>query len=92
LILHSLPFTVKAEKSKAIKKFIDTPSSYRLNLDLSTQEDPAMISRFFKKKPKPVEPKKPAPKKEEHSSSVSKKILTAEGWKRMMMRKSGKNR
>jgi hypothetical protein len=50
-----------------------------------------MISRFFKRKPKAPEPKKAAPKKSEpESPPSSKKLLTAEGWKRMMMRKSGK--
>jgi hypothetical protein len=54
-----------------------------------------MIARFFRKKPKdepparkkaheePIREKKPAP---------SQKILTAEGWKRMMMRKSNKGK
>jgi hypothetical protein len=48
-----------------------------------------MISRFFKKKPKST-PEKAPPKKE--SFSPPKKLLTAEGWKRMMMRKSGKSK
>jgi len=51
-----------------------------------------MISRFFKKKAKPspskAEPKKKATPSERSSSSP--KLLTAEGWKRLMMRKSGK--
>ena len=54
-----------------------------------------MISRFFKKKPKPAappeKPKAAAPKEvavlKGKPSSPSKKLLTAEGWKRMMMRK-----
>jgi hypothetical protein len=55
-----------------------------------------MISRFFKKKPKAPEPKKAASGKSSRSESPredpapSKKLLTAEGWKRMMMRKTGK--
>jgi hypothetical protein len=50
-----------------------------------------MISRFFRKKPKKAgEAKKTAPEKAK--SSPSKKLLTAEGWKRMMMRKSGKSK
>lgn len=56
-----------------------------------------MISRFFKKKAKAPERKKPAPKKPKPESSVekvtsSKKLLTAEGWKRMMMRKTNKTK
>lgn len=56
-----------------------------------------MISRFFKKKPKAQEPKKKAMEKPQASSSrekapAYKKLLTAEGWKRMMMRKSGKGK
>jgi hypothetical protein len=50
-----------------------------------------MISRFFKKKPKPADPpekpKAAAPKETAAKPSASKKLLTAEGWKRMMMRK-----
>jgi hypothetical protein len=50
-----------------------------------------MISRFFKKKPKPEappeKPKAAAPKEVAVKPSASKKLLTAEGWKRMMMRK-----
>ena len=56
-----------------------------------------MISRFFKKKPKAPEPKKKAPVKakaaprmEKEKPSQFKKLLTAEGWKRMMMRKTKK--
>ena len=59
-----------------------------------------MISRFFKKKPKTPEPKAPEPKKKTPEApkalspkakpSPYKKLLTAEGWKRMMMRKTGK--
>ncbi len=55
-----------------------------------------MIGRFFKKKkpkPKPKEKKKmsskPAPQ-ERKSKTSSQKILTAEGWKRLMMKKYGK--
>lgn len=47
-----------------------------------------MISRFFKKKPKASEAKKPAPEREE----TSQKLLTAEGWKRLMMKKTGKKK
>jgi hypothetical protein len=55
-----------------------------------------MISRFFKKKPTKATPSKKKtmekPKEEQPShkgkkSTVS-RLLTAEGWKRMMMRKS----
>jgi hypothetical protein len=53
-----------------------------------------MISRFFKKKPKAPEPKKTDSEKPERRQSfrepLSKKLLTAEGWKRIMMRKTGK--
>ncbi len=52
-----------------------------------------MISRFFKKKPKAAEPKRKVPEQQEHSKQVPsqhKKLLTAEGWKRLMMRKTGK--
>ncbi|MGC1879045.1 MAG: hypothetical protein WA347_03330 [Rhabdochlamydiaceae bacterium] len=56
-----------------------------------------MISRFFKRKPKPPEPKKStsdksSPESPQKSPSPSKKLLTAEGWKRMMMGKTGKNK
>ena len=57
-----------------------------------------MISRFFKKKPKAPEPKKATPEKSRAESSQEKplsspkKLLTAEGWKRMMMRKTGKGK
>jgi hypothetical protein len=61
-----------------------------------------MISRFFKKTAKKApEPKKKAKAAPEPSfSSASqrakptphKKLLTAEGWKRMMMRKSSKGK
>lgn len=57
-----------------------------------------MISRFFKrKKPKAPEPKKAAPVKPKIQSShlessPKRKLLTAEGWKRMMMRKSYKGK
>lgn len=52
-----------------------------------------MISRFFKKKPEPkasakktaAEPKPSAPKQK----TAFQKILTAEGWKRLMMKKYG---
>ncbi len=53
-----------------------------------------MISRFFKKKPKPAPVKKKImekPKEEpvhKAKKPSSPKLLTAEGWKRMMMRKS----
>ncbi|MBS0604318.1 MAG: hypothetical protein JSS60_04680 [Verrucomicrobia bacterium] len=54
-----------------------------------------MISRFFKKKPKASEPKKAVQEKTMTESprekpSKFKKLLTAEGWKRMMMRKTAK--
>lgn len=57
-----------------------------------------MISRFFKKKPTPPERKKttsaakPKPESPKESISQPKKILTAEGWKRFMMRKTGKKK
>ena len=57
-----------------------------------------MITRFFKRKPKAAEPKKktaaekPQPAAPREKDSLAKKILTAEGWKRMMMRKSGKSK
>jgi hypothetical protein len=56
-----------------------------------------MISRLFKKKPKAAEPKKAASEKlrqenSKESLSQPKKLLTAEGWKRMMMRKTGKKK
>lgn len=62
-----------------------------------------MISRFFKRKPKPVKaaakPKKPNPKASMESPPEprktppkGKKILTAEGWKRLMMGKIGKTK
>jgi hypothetical protein len=52
-----------------------------------------MITRFFKKKSKAVEPKKTASQKAKPATSHKKpseckKILTSEGWKRMMMRRS----
>jgi len=60
-----------------------------------------MMSRFFKKKPAPPEPKKALPASRKKASPAkevpmekplkSKKLLTAEGWKRMMMRKSRKS-
>lgn len=59
-----------------------------------------MITRFFKRKVSPK--KKPAPKKKVQTAMATKKtaprkkesessprILTAEGWKRLMMRKYG---
>jgi len=60
-----------------------------------------MISRFFKKKPKAAaEPKKaaktasdkPRPESPKEIPSKPKKLLTAEGWKRIMMRKTGKKK
>jgi hypothetical protein len=55
-----------------------------------------MISRFFKKKPKASEPKKTDSEKPERRESPResppKKLLTAEGWKRLMMRKTGKTK
>ena len=58
-----------------------------------------MISRFFKKKPKAAEPKKATLEKPSHPESVKeetplkpKKLLTAEGWKRLMMSKTGKKK
>jgi hypothetical protein len=54
-----------------------------------------MISRFFKKKPAP---KKSASKKSKRSAakreepSPYKKLLTAEGWKRLMMRRTSKSK
>jgi cytochrome c len=62
-----------------------------------TPEDAYMISRFFKKKPKAAEPKKTVSEKAKQESpreipSQSKKLLTAEGWKRIMMRKTGKKK
>jgi len=57
-----------------------------------------MISRFFKKKPKTPEPKKKVVARMSKSGSPSpkpfkfKKLLTAEGWKRLMLRKSGKSK
>ncbi len=62
-----------------------------------------MISRFFKRSPKKAV-KKPAPKaaapkatpkpKAQHKAPMKpvKKILTAEGWKRLMMRSSSKGK
>jgi hypothetical protein len=50
-----------------------------------------MISRFFKKKSKAPEPKKTASGSRENPP-LPKKLLTAEGWKRMMMRKTGKKK
>ena len=53
-----------------------------------------MISRFFKKKPKAAEPKKTAPEKPKAAEKPlpPQRLLTAEGWKRMMMRKSSKSK
>jgi hypothetical protein len=56
-----------------------------------------MITRFFKRKLKDEEPKKPAAEKAKTAAprekpSLSKRLLTAEGWKRIMMRKSGKGK
>jgi hypothetical protein len=59
-----------------------------------------MISRFFKKKTKAPELQKAASSKAKEESSEKgqkspsqpKKLLTAEGWKRMMMRKTGKKK
>lgn len=56
-----------------------------------------MISRFFKKKTKTTELKKKAPEASKFLTpkakpSPYKKLLTAEGWKRMMMRKTGKTK
>lgn len=57
-----------------------------------------MISRFFKKKTKTPAPKKAASEKTARRESSKetparpKKLLTAEGWKRMMMRKTGKKK
>jgi hypothetical protein len=54
-----------------------------------------MISRFFKKKPKATEPKKATtekPSRQEEAALKPKKLLTAEGWKRLMMRKVGKKK
>lgn len=55
-----------------------------------------MISRFFKKKPKTTEAKKAAPKasrsEPQEKPIKPKRLLTAEGWKRMMMRRSGKGK
>ena len=56
-----------------------------------------MIGRLFKRKkkpkPKPKERKKmtskPAPEEKKGKGAIH-KILTAEGWKRLMMRKYGK--
>jgi hypothetical protein len=50
-----------------------------------------MISRFFKKKPKASEAKKPAPERPERGETPQ-KLLTAEGWKRLMMKKTGKKK
>jgi hypothetical protein len=57
-----------------------------------------MISRFFKRKPKAPEPKKTTPPKAKEEPKMEssekpskfKKLLTAEGWKRMMMRRTKK--
>jgi hypothetical protein len=66
-----------------------------------------MITRFFKKKPKPtkvVTPKKvvkkspkPAEEREEPSPArikpcPTKKLLTAEGWKRLMMSNTNRSK
>jgi hypothetical protein len=62
------------------------------------QGNPSMISRFFKKKPKAAEPKKATTKPsrqesvEEATPLKPKKLLTAEGWKRLMMGKTGKKK
>ena len=63
---------------------------------LGIREDHPMISRFFKKKPKAAE-KKAAPEKSrmaplKEKPTPPRRLLTAEGWKRMMMRKSGKGK
>jgi len=55
-----------------------------------------MIARFFKKKSSKVEEKKkrpsePFPEKKSKTTTFQ-KILTAEGWKRLMMRKYGKGK
>ena len=56
-----------------------------------------MIARFFKKKPaaaKKASPEKPkaekAPIEKPKAKQAPSRLLTAEGWKRMMMRKSKK--
>lgn len=54
-----------------------------------------MISRFFKKKPKASEAKKTASERhirETPKESPTQKLLTAEGWKRLMMKKTGKKK
>lgn len=60
-----------------------------------------MISRFFKKKTKKQSEAKQATSEQsktkkdvqkEENSVESQRLLTAEGWKRLMMRKSGKNK
>ncbi len=54
-----------------------------------------MISRFFKKKPKTTQSKKIAKSEESRPRErplEPQRLLTAEGWKRMMMRKSGKSK
>lgn len=48
-----------------------------------------MISRFFKRK---GEGKKVVKEEEEGPKRSFKKLLTAEGWKRMMMRRSTKEK
>jgi len=63
------------------------------------KDEEAMISRFFKKKPAPAKkaaPEKPKiaekelPPEKPKAKAEPTRILTAEGWKRMMMRKSKK--
>ncbi|MBS0652534.1 MAG: hypothetical protein JSR39_03310 [Verrucomicrobia bacterium] len=55
-----------------------------------------MITRFFKKGTKKTEGKKkmsskPAPEGKKKTTAFQ-KVLTAEGWKRLMMRKYGKGK
>jgi hypothetical protein len=57
-----------------------------------------MISRLFKRKPKKAAPaKKTVSKKTKRAapsakSPLYKKLLTAEGWKRLMMRRTSKSK
>lgn len=56
-----------------------------------------MITRFFKNGTKKTERKKKmssksAPKEGKKKTTTFQKILTAEGWKRLMMRKYGKGK
>lgn len=56
-----------------------------------------MISRFFKKKPIQKKAAPQTQKKEKRvekpiKTSSPKKLLTAEGWKRLMMKKTGKSK